>query len=104
VRDAEISLRQGELSESDDNVGVVPLLHLYGRRRLTERTSLVLDIEGAGSSQGRAVDAAIILEHRPTDDWTLSAGYRTLEGGSDGDEVYTFAWLNYALLSASYVF
>jgi hypothetical protein len=34
----------------------------------------------------------------------VSAGYRTVEGGADVDEVYNFAWLHYAVLSASYRF
>jgi hypothetical protein len=25
----------------------------------------------------------------------LKMGYRFVEGGSDGDEVYNFAWINY---------
>jgi len=34
----------------------------------------------------------------------VAAGYRTVEGGADVDEVYNFAWLHYAVLSVSYGF
>jgi hypothetical protein len=36
--------------------------------------------------------------------WTLAAGYRTLEGGADVDDVYTFAWLHYATASIAFRF
>ncbi|MDH4036617.1 MAG: hypothetical protein OEX18_02580 [Candidatus Krumholzibacteria bacterium] len=39
-----------------------------------------------------------------TDSWSVSAGYRTVEGGADVDEVHNFAWLHYAVQSASYRF
>lgn len=104
VRDAEIELRQGALRESDDNIGVVPLLHLYGAYRFNERTSMVLDVEGAAAPQGRAIDAAVKLTHAWPSGWHASAGYRTLEGGADNDSVYTFAWLHYALVSVGYEF
>ncbi len=31
--------------------------------------------------------------------WYAAAGYRTLEGGADNDDVYAFAWLHYAQVS-----
>jgi hypothetical protein len=35
--------------------------------------------------------------------WSISAGYRTVEGGADVDEVYNFAWFHYAVASLSAV-
>jgi hypothetical protein len=102
IRDAEITLEQGDLKATESNVGFVPLLHLYGTRRLSARASASLDLEGLGAPQGRAIDAALAINYEPSNDWTLSAGYRTLEGGADNDKVYTFAWLHYVLVSASY--
>jgi hypothetical protein len=102
VRDADITLEQGDLKETESNVGPVPLLHLYGVRRLTARLAAVFDVEGLGAPQGRAIDAAFSLSYEPTRNWSLSAGYRTLEGGADVDKVYTFAWLHYLLLSVTY--
>jgi hypothetical protein len=51
---------------------------------------------------GRAVDAALKLGYDIDRNWTISAGYRTLEGGADVDEVYAFAWLHYLVGSVSY--
>jgi len=104
VRDAEITLEQGSKKQSRDDFGVVPLLHLYGAYRFTDQFSLILDIEGAASSPGRAVDAALKARYEFDSNWYVSAGYRTLEGGSDNDDVYTFAWLHYALAEIGYRF
>ena len=104
VRDAEISLEQGSKKESKDDLGVVPILHLYGEYRYTDQLSLILDVEGAASSLGRAVDAALKARYEFDSNWYVSAGYRTLEGGSDNDDVYTFAWLHYALAEIGYRF
>jgi hypothetical protein len=104
VRDARIGLEQGSTKSSDYDLGLVPLLHLYGRYAFSDQLATVLDVEGLGSPQGRAVDAALMLAWQPMPDWTFSGGYRTLEGGADNDSVYTFAWIHYALLSATYRF
>jgi hypothetical protein len=102
IRDADITLEQGDLRESESNLGPVPLLHVYGERRLTDRLAAVVDVEGLGAPQGRAIDAAFTLNYAPAENWSVSAGYRTLEGGADVDKVYTFAWLHYALLSVTW--
>jgi len=104
VRDAKIQLQQGELKQSDEDLGLVPLLHLYGAYLFNDRVSAILDVEGAGAPQGRAIDAALKLRYDWPSGWSASAGYRTLEGGADNDSVYTFAWLHYALLSVGYRF
>ncbi len=95
VRDADISLEQEGRAQSRDDLGLVPLLHLYGEYRLNGRASVVLDVEGAWSPVGRAVDAALMGQYAFDSGWYMTAGYRTLEGGADNDEVYTFAWLHY---------
>lgn len=104
VRDAEITLAQGETKATKSNVGVVPLLHGYGQYRLSDRAALILDVEGAWSPMGRAVDAALMLEYHLGDGWYGALGYRTLEGGADNDEVYNFSWLHYGLASLRYRF
>jgi hypothetical protein len=48
------------------------------------------------------VDAALKLGYDIDRSWTVSAGYRTLEGGADVDEVYAFAWLHYLVGSVAY--
>jgi len=104
VRDARIRLRSETQRASDYDLGVVPLAHFRAVRRLTERGSLVFDIEGAAASPGRAVDAILQYRHDMPGGWHWSAGYRTLEGGADNDSVYTFAWLHYAAFTLGYRF
>jgi hypothetical protein len=104
VRDAEITLRQGNLQRADDDLGLVPLLHFYGAYHLSDRTSLIMDFEGAAAPQGRAVDLALKLQHELPSGWHVFGGYRTLEGGADNDSVYTFAWLHFATIGAGYRF
>lgn len=104
VRDAKIELRQGDLRRTNDNIGLVPLLHLYGAVRLNGGFEVTLDAEGAGSTQGRALDAAVHLARSWPSGWRAAVGYRTLEGGADNDSVYTFAWLHFASISVGYRF
>lgn len=96
VRDADITLEQAGKRQSKDDLGLVPLLHLYGEYRLNDQAFVILDLEGAWSPMGRAVDAALKAQYNFDSGWYIAAGYRTLEGGADNDEVYTFAWLHYA--------
>lgn len=104
VRDAKIALRQGNLQASDDDLGLVPLLHLYGAYHLSERTSLIVDVEGAAAPQGRAVDLSLKLQYELPSGWHVFGGYRTLEGGADNDSLYTFAWLHFATIGAGFRF
>lgn len=103
IRDAEIALRQGDTRASDDNLGFVPALHLSGDYRLGERWSLGLDLDGLAGGPGRLLDASVTLDYAAGTHWRIGGGYRTLEGGADTDDVYNFAWLNYALLEVRYL-
>lgn len=104
VRDARIRLTQGDLRAKDDDLGVVPLLHAHGRYRLAERTTLVVDFEGLWSPQGRAFDVAVRAERDFANGWYGHVGLRTLEGGADNSNVYTFAWVHFATLGFGYRF
>lgn len=101
IRDAEVSLQQGDLAASDANVGFVPLLHLAADYRLSDRWQLSLDFDGLAGGPGRAFDVALEASYRLNRRWRLGAGYRTLEGGVDSDDVYSFGWLHYGILSIS---
>ncbi len=104
VRDAKVELKQGPLKASNTDLGFVPLLHLYGAYFINDRLSAILDVEGAGASQGRAIDAALKVVYEWPSGWHAAAGYRTLEGGADNNSVYTFAWLHFALFEIGYAF
>ncbi|HEY7885864.1 MAG TPA: hypothetical protein VIC08_13050 [Cellvibrionaceae bacterium] len=104
VRDAKIELHQEDVHEVDDDLGLVPLLHAYGAYRFNNQLSLVLDVEGAAASAGRAIDASLKFYYQLPSGLQLSMGYRTLEGGADNDSLYTFAWVHYAALGVGYTF
>lgn len=104
VRDAEIGLRQGERQARKTDTGLVPLLHVAGDLVLTPDWRLALDLDGAWASQGRALDAALKAYWDLGGGLELGFGYRTLEGGADNDEVYTFAWIHQALVSLRWTF
>lgn len=104
VRDANVRLRQGALLGEDPDVGLVPLLNALGQYRLNERWTLVLDADGLWAPQGRAFDVALKARYALNDRLQLGFGYRTLEGGADNDEVYTFAWQHHALAELQWQF
>lgn len=104
VRDAEIGLSQDGRSASDSNVGFVPLLNVYGDRRFATKWRFVIDFDGLVGPQGRALDLGLKVYYDLGPHGYVGGGYRALEGGADNDEVYNFAWFNYAVLSAGYRF
>lgn len=104
VRDAKVRLEQVAAAAEKTDLGFVPLLHIAGAWRLTPSWSTVLEAEGLAGGPGRAVDAAAKLKRDFGDRWSVALGYRTVEGGADVDAVYNFAWLHYAVISASAAF
>ncbi len=104
VRDAEIELRQGGTRSSDENVGVVPLLYLGAQYRINTRWLIQVDFDGLAGGPGRAFDISTRIGYEPNENWRFSAGYRGLEGGVDGDDVYNFAWFNTGFVGIDYRF
>jgi hypothetical protein len=94
IRDAEISVRQGNTRASSFNVGYVPLLHLFVRYQPTQSFGIVFDGDGLASPQGRAFDLALKTFYRIAPQWEVYAGARTIEGGTGGaGGTFNFAWL-----------
>jgi hypothetical protein len=104
LRDAKIKLEQNGTSSEDTDRGFVPLLHLAGTYHLTGQWRLLLDLDGLAGGPGRAFDVALKIAYDICPKMSLTAGYRTLEGGADVDEVYNFAWFHYAVVSYLYGF
>ncbi len=98
VRDAEVKLEQEELTERNTDLGVVPLVHLFAERYLTENFSLSFDAETLAGPQGRATDAAIAANFAISNPLSFNIGYRVIEGGADVGEVYNFAWINFGFI------
>jgi hypothetical protein len=104
VRDAKIELEQGDTTSRDTDVGFVPLLHLAADWRFAERWHLLLDLDALAGGPGRAEDLAVKIAFDVNERWSVSGGYRTVEGGADTDEVYAFAWLHSAVVSGIFRF
>jgi hypothetical protein len=104
VRDAKIELKQGNTSAQKENVGFAPLLHFDAQYRLSRSIALIAEFDGLVAPQGRLIDLAMKINHDLTDRWSLGVGYRMLEGGSDSDDVYNFAWLHFVFLSVGFKF
>lgn len=101
IRDAKIRLDQGTDAAEKTDLGFVPLLHVAGACRFADRWGVELDLDALAGGPGRAEDGALKLRFHANDRWSIAAGYRTLEGGADVDEVYNFAWLHYAVASVA---
>jgi hypothetical protein len=101
IRDAVIKLSQQGDSAIKTDLGFVPLLHLAGEYPFNARSGFLFDLDALAGGPGRAEDLTFKLFYNPNQRWRIAAGYRTVEGGADVDEVYTFAWLHYAVLSVT---
>jgi hypothetical protein len=104
IRDALIELSRDNYSARKKDIGFVPLLNLSGEYSFNAQTGFLFDLDALAGGPGRAEDLALKLYYDPNINWRLSVGYRTVEGGADVEEVYTFAWLHYAILSLTYRF
>ncbi|MBN2412258.1 hypothetical protein JXQ31_11245 [candidate division KSB1 bacterium] len=104
IRDAKIKLEQENISSEKTDLGFVPLLHLRGEYHPGEKYWILFDMDALAGGPGRAEDATIQLGYNLNDNWSISAGYRTVEGGADVEEVYTFAWLHYIVASVNFSF
>jgi hypothetical protein len=104
IRDAEVSL-YGDGAARKTNTGFVPLLNLHAEWRPGAGDfGLLLDADALAAPQGRAEDVLLAATWAVRPDVVLRLGYRTLEGGADNDEVFSFAWLHYAVLGVDLTF
>jgi hypothetical protein len=104
IRDARISLSSPGLSAEKANVGFVPIINFRLLWKVSEKFRLLLDGDALAAPQGRAEDILIAASYELSDHIGLRAGYRILEGGSDGQEVYTFALFHYSSIGITYTF
>jgi hypothetical protein len=59
---------------------------------------VLFDADALAAPQGRAEDVLLAFQVRPREGISLYAGYRTVEGGADNDEVFSFAWFHYGAI------
>jgi len=102
IRDAEITLTQGGVSSTRSNTGFVPLLHLYGERRLGNRSRITFEGDALASGRGRAIDASLRYVHDLGDRLSGFAGVRVLDGGVDASSQYNFARFHYLTAGLQY--
>jgi hypothetical protein len=104
IRDAETSLYGAE-ARRKTNVGFVPLLNLHAAWKPGGgEWGVLLDADALVAPQGRAEDILLAATWDVRDGVELRAGYRTVEGGADNDEVYSFAWLHFAVVGLRMTF
>jgi hypothetical protein len=70
---------------------------ISGERRFAPAWRVRLDADALAGGPGRAEDVALTFGRDLNAQWTVRAGYRLVEGGADVPDVYTFAWLHYAV-------
>lgn len=96
IRDAKIALASASLESVKTNVGFVPIINFRMLWKPYDKFGILLEGDALAAPQGRAEDVLIAATYRVTDRLGIKAGYRLLEGGADNDEVYNFAFFNYA--------
>ena len=104
IRDAEIGLRQGATAATEQNVGFVPLLNIYGEGAIAQGFMYELEFDGLAGGPGRAFDISLRVKRDLNPNTTAFVGYRVLEGGADVPRVKNFAWVNYVTAGLSYRF
>ncbi len=102
IRDAEITLRQGDVTATKSNVGFVPLLHLYGERKLDNHSRLTFEGDGLAGGPGRAFDLSARYVRDIDERASVFAGLRILDGGADSSSGYNFARIYYLTLGLQY--
>ncbi|EON75193.1 hypothetical protein ADIS_4364 [Lunatimonas lonarensis] len=99
VRDASVQL-DNEAGKADrkDDLGFVPLLHLYGEYALDNNVRFYLEGDGLAGGPGRAVDVFLGSRIPVTQKTEIKLGYRMLEGGANVEDVYNFTLVHFAVL------
>lgn len=103
LRDATVRLGARERTARKDDLGFVPLLHLYLHYNF-ENWGLVFEGDGLTSDQGRAFDLYGGVRIRMADDFYFKAGYRLLEGGADVEDVFNFTLIHFASFGFQFKF
>lgn len=97
IRDASIQLRSGSVRDRKDDLGFVPLLHLYAAYHF-KGWSIFFEGDGLAGGPGRAFDIFAGAKIPIRDYLSVTTGYRLLEGGANVDEVFNFTIVHFATL------
>ncbi|MBU1222183.1 hypothetical protein KKF34_10170 [Myxococcota bacterium] len=99
IRDAKVEIRQSGTKGVLTDLGFVPLAYVAIDWEFHPGFHLNFDFNGLAGGPGRAFDVALKAIWDINNRISVSAGYRTVEGGADVDAVYNFAWLHYGIIS-----
>lgn len=98
IRDASVRLDNNDgISDRKDDVGFVPLLHLYAEYGIGNSV-IYFEGDGLAGGPGRAFDLFIGTRINVTPKTAIKTGYRLLEGGANVEEVYNFTLVQFAVL------
>ncbi len=95
IRDASIGLNAMGKSAIKTDLGFVPIIHFRLHWMWSERYSLLFEGDALASPFGRAEDVLLASQFALSEQVALYAGYRLLEGGTDGSTVYNFSMFHY---------
>ena len=98
IRDAAITLESVDLVSRKENTGFVPLINFEVRWRFARDIWVLFEGDALAAPQGRAEDVLLAVQYFPSEKFGFKGGWRFLEGGADNEEVYSFAFLSYAVL------
>ncbi len=97
IRDATVSLTSEGRTDRKDDLGFVPLLHIYTAYHYDQWTAY-LEGDGLAGGPGRAFDFFLGAKMPVSNNLSIKGGYRILEGGAAIDEVYNFMLINFAMV------
>lgn len=103
IRDATVELTSEGRTDRKDDVGFVPLLHIYTAYHFDNWTAY-LEGDGLAGGPGRAFDFFLGAKAPLNNNLSLKGGYRILEGGAAIDEVYNFTLINFAMIGVIWEF
>ena len=104
IRDAAVSVEGNNKKSEKTNVGFVPLINFRIEWDFAKNLSLLFTGDALAAKQGRAEDVLLALQYHLSEDITLKAGYRILEGGANVEEVYNFALIHFFAVGATFRF
>jgi hypothetical protein len=103
IRDASVRLsNESGVSDRNDDLGFVPLIHLFALYRFGN-ASVIFEGDGLAGGPGRAFDLFLGGNYGVTDLVFLKAGYRMLEGGADV-QIYNFTLVHFAVVGVTLMF
>ncbi len=106
IRDAYISLNEIKSSgySKKSNVGFVPIVHFKFEYSINQNFNFNFTGDALASPYGRAEDIFTGFYYKFDNNFSIKAGYRFLEGGSDVEEVYSFSYFHYIVGGAKISF